>query len=137
MSDWYYELNGQQQGPVSVGHLQHWLQAGPVPGEVAAAMSVAMAAFAVAWIVIMVITWLYYAKLQSGPRGATYGKRLMGLRVVTVDGRPLSFLNATGRYFAKFISGMIPFAIGFLMAAFTEKKQALHDMIAGTVVVKE
>jgi uncharacterized RDD family membrane protein YckC len=59
----------------------------------------------------------------------------LGLRVVTDQGQRLTFLNATGRYFAKFISALI-LGIGFLMVAFTDRKRGLHDMIAGTLVIK-
>jgi uncharacterized RDD family membrane protein YckC len=68
---------------------------------------------------------------------ATLGKLAIGIKVTDLDGRPLSFGRSLGRELSKFfITGMIPLAIGFLMALFTERKQALHDMIAGTLVVK-
>jgi uncharacterized RDD family membrane protein YckC len=59
----------------------------------------------------------------------------VGLRVVTDQGDRLSFLNATGRFFAKFISTII-FCIGFIMVAFTDRKRGLHDIIASTLVIK-
>ena len=83
----------------------------------------------------LVIGWLYFALLESSERGATVGKMVMGLRVVTSDGQRLSFMNATGRYFAKILSAII-LCIGFIMVAFTDKKRGLHDMIAGTLVIK-
>ena len=83
----------------------------------------------------LVIGWLYFSLMESSARGATVGKMAVGLRVVTDQGQRLSFANATGRYFAKFISAIILF-IGFIMVAFTERKRGLHDMIAGTLVVK-
>ena len=82
-----------------------------------------------------VIGWLYFALMESSERGATVGKMAMGLRVVTSDGQRLSFMNATGRYFAKILSAII-LGIGFLMIAFTDKKRGLHDMIASTLVIK-
>ena len=78
---------------------------------------------------------VYFALLESSERGATVGKMAMGLRVVTDQGERLSFLNATGRYFAKIISAII-LCIGFIMIAFTDRKRGLHDMIAGTLVIK-
>ena len=78
---------------------------------------------------------LYFALLESSERGATVGKMAMGLRVVTSDGQRLSFMNATGRYFAKILSFLI-LCIGFIMVAFTDKKRGLHDIIAGTLVIK-
>jgi uncharacterized RDD family membrane protein YckC len=89
----------------------------------------------VANLVSLVIGWLYFALLESSERGATVGKMAMGLRVVTDKGERLSFLNATGRYFAKIISAII-LCIGFIMIAFTDRKRGLHDMIAGTLVIK-
>ena len=85
--------------------------------------------------VSFVAGWLYFALLESSARGATLGKMALGLRVVTSAGERLSFLNATGRYFAKILSAIILF-IGFIMIAFTDKKRGLHDMIAGTLVIK-
>jgi uncharacterized RDD family membrane protein YckC len=86
-------------------------------------------------LVSFLIGWLYFALLESSPRGATVGKMAMGLRVVTGSGQRLSFLNATGRYFAKILSAII-LGIGFIMIAFTDKKRGLHDMIADTLVIK-
>jgi uncharacterized RDD family membrane protein YckC len=81
----------------------------------------------------IVVAWLYDAYLTS-TRGATIGKSALSLEVTDMYGNRITFANATGRHFAKILSGMIAL-IGYLMAAFTEKKQALHDIIASTVVV--
>jgi uncharacterized RDD family membrane protein YckC len=86
-------------------------------------------------LVALVVSWLYFALLESSARGATVGKMVLGLRVVDGHGNRISFLRATGRFFAKILSGMILF-IGFLMVAFTERKRGLHDIIADTLVVK-
>jgi len=86
-------------------------------------------------LISVVIGWLYFALLESSERGATVGKMVVGLRVVTEQGNRLSFLNATGRHFAKYISTLI-LGIGFLMVGLTDKKRGLHDMMAGTLVVK-
>jgi uncharacterized RDD family membrane protein YckC len=83
----------------------------------------------------VVLNWLYEALLTSSERGATLGKMAVGLRIVTEQGERLSFLRATGRYFAKYVSALI-LGVGFLMVAFTDRKRGLHDMIAGTVVIK-
>jgi uncharacterized RDD family membrane protein YckC len=81
------------------------------------------------------INWLYFALFESSPRQATLGKMALNIRVTTLDGGRISFARATGRYFAKFISS-ITFLIGFVMAAFTKRRQALHDIIAQTLVLK-
>ena len=86
-------------------------------------------------LVALVVTWLYFALMESSPRGATVGKMVLGLRVVDEQGNRISFARATGRFFAKFISTII-LMIGYLMVAFTERKRGLHDMIAGTLVIK-
>lgn len=85
--------------------------------------------------VALIVTWLYFALMESSARGATLGKMVLGLRVVDEQGGRISFLRATGRFFAKILSGLILF-IGYLMVAFTERKRGLHDIIAGTLVVK-
>lgn len=90
---------------------------------------------AVEYAVTIVVFWLYFALQESGWRQATIGKRLMGIEVTDVAGQRISFLRATARYFASFIS-WATLTIGFIMAAFTARKQALHDMMAGTLVVR-
>lgn len=87
-------------------------------------------------IVLLVAMWLYFALLESGKKQSTWGKRLLGIKVVDVNGGRISFARATGRFFAKTISYVI-FYIGFIMAAFTSRKRALHDMIVETYVVKK
>ncbi len=79
--------------------------------------------------------WLYEAAMLSSSWQATLGKRALGMMVTDLDGRRLSFARATGRHFAKWLSAMT-LCIGYVMAAFTTKKQALHDMVAGTLVVQ-
>lgn len=80
-------------------------------------------------------TWLYFAFFESSASQATLGKQILGLKVIDYEGRRISFARATGRFWAKILSG-IPFNIGYIMAAFTEKKQALHDMLVKTYVVR-
>ncbi|MEK6335492.1 MAG: RDD family protein [Acidobacteriota bacterium] len=79
--------------------------------------------------------WLYHSLLESSSWQGTVGKKLLGLKVTDLDGRRIGFGRATGRYFGSILSGMICF-IGFIMVAFTEKQQALHDMMAGTLVIR-
>ncbi len=82
------------------------------------------------------LTWMYFALNESSRKQATWGKQLMGLKVTDLSGHKIGFWKATGRHFGKILSGMI-LLIGFIMAAFTEKKQALHDKMAGCLVVNE
>ncbi|HEV2123520.1 MAG TPA: RDD family protein [Chloroflexota bacterium] len=81
------------------------------------------------------MAWLYFAIMESSGNQATIGKMALGLRVSRADSTRLSFGRATARFAGKYISAII-IGIGFIMAAFTERKQALHDMMAGTVVLK-
>jgi uncharacterized RDD family membrane protein YckC len=81
------------------------------------------------------VSWLYFALMESSARQATVGKMALGMVVTDLDGNKIGFGRATGRYFAKILSALI-LAIGFIMVAFTQKKQGLHDMIASTLVVK-
>ncbi|MGH9712892.1 MAG: RDD family protein [Candidatus Acidiferrales bacterium] len=82
-------------------------------------------------------TWLYYAYMESSTYQATLGKMALGLYVTDLNGQRLSFGRASGRFFAKLISGLIPLAIGYIMAGFTARKQALHDIIAGCLVLRK
>ncbi|MGC2695853.1 MAG: RDD family protein [Candidatus Angelobacter sp.] len=79
--------------------------------------------------------WLYFALQESSERQATIGKRALNIYVTDLQGRRISFGQATGRYFSKIISSLI-LGIGYFMVGFTEKKQGLHDMIAGTLVMR-
>lgn len=81
------------------------------------------------------ISFLYFAVLESSEQQATWGKRLLGLQVTNLDGGQISFGRAAGRFFAKIVS-YLTLLIGFLMQPFTKRKQALHDILAGTLVVK-
>ena len=85
--------------------------------------------------IALIVQWLYEALLTSSTWQATVGKHILDLKVTDEQGNRISFERATGRYFAKIISNLT-LGIGYLMVAFTERKQGLHDMIAGTLVVK-
>jgi uncharacterized RDD family membrane protein YckC len=92
--------------------------------------------FGVGFIAIFFAHWLYEALMLSSSWKATLGKRAFNLVVTDLEGRPLSFGRATGRHFAKWLSGLV-LGVGYIIAAFTSRKQALHDMIAGTLVVRQ
>lgn len=88
------------------------------------------------YITLMVIAWLYFALLHASSRHATAGKMLLGIKVCHAHGRDLSFSRTSLRYVSKYISFGILF-IGFIIAAFTPHRQALHDFIADTIVIKK
>jgi uncharacterized RDD family membrane protein YckC len=81
-----------------------------------------------------VVGWLYSAILESSKTQATLGKMALGIAVTDGEAKRISFARATGRYWAKVLT-TLTFYIGFVIAAFTTKKQALHDMISGCLVV--
>jgi uncharacterized RDD family membrane protein YckC len=84
----------------------------------------------------IIFSWMYYAAFEASHWKGTPGKKLLGLSVTDSEGNRIGFGQATGRHFAKIISGLI-LGIGFLMAGFSEKKQALHDQIANCLVWKK
>lgn len=88
--------------------------------------------------------WLYYALLESSAWQATVGKKALGLYATDLGGKRMTFARATGRYFAMVLFRIVPlmgplllFPIDCICAGMTEKKQALHDMIAGCLVVRK
>jgi uncharacterized RDD family membrane protein YckC len=91
--------------------------------------------FAIRLLALM-LSWIYYASLESSTWQATLGKKILGLKVTDLMGNRISFARASGRFFGKILSGMI-LGIGFLMAGFTQRKQALHDILAGCLVLRQ
>jgi len=77
--------------------------------------------------------WIYEAAMNSSSKQATLGKMALGIKVTDLEGNRISFGKATGRHFGKYLSSCM--YVGYLMAAFTQKNQALHDIIAGTLVL--
>jgi uncharacterized RDD family membrane protein YckC len=100
----------------------------------------AVAAFAssIALIIVGSVAagWLYNAYFESSDWQGTIGKKVLNVVVTDLQGNRISFARASSRFFAKLISGLIPFGIGYILAGITEKKQALHDMIAGCLVLR-
>jgi uncharacterized RDD family membrane protein YckC len=102
------------------------------PGQLAGLLTVILA-FAGA---SLIVHWLYFAYLESGEKQGTWGKQLLGLYVTDLSGNRVSFGRASGRFFAKLVTGLIPLGIGYILAGFTERRQALHDMIASCLVLR-
>jgi uncharacterized RDD family membrane protein YckC len=86
-------------------------------------------------LVVLFGPWIYEAWMLSSAWQATVGKRALSIAVTGLDGGRISFARATGRHFGKYLSALL-LGFGFLMAAFTARKQALHDIIAETLVVE-
>ena len=84
---------------------------------------------------LFVMMWVYYAFFEASAWQATPGKRLLKLYVTDLAGRPINFWRASLRYFGRKISELT-FLIGYFITGFTPKKQALHDLIAGCLVLR-
>lgn len=94
---------------------------------------------AIGWplaIALIVFVWLYSTVMEASRRQATLGKLAAGVVVTDTDSRRISWARANLRFWSKLISAL-PLFIGFVIAGVTARKQALHDMIAGTLVLKQ
>jgi uncharacterized RDD family membrane protein YckC len=88
-------------------------------------------------ILTMVANWLYHALLESSERRGTVGKRMMGLAVTDIEGKRITFGRASVRWICMTLLTSQTMLIGYIMVAFTQKKQTLHDMLAETLVLTE
>jgi uncharacterized RDD family membrane protein YckC len=81
------------------------------------------------------VSLLYFALMESSSWQATIGKKAFGVYVTDIEGRRLTLSRATGRTLAKYLSTLTVGA-GYVLCAFTSKKQALHDVIAKCLVMR-
>jgi len=109
---------------------------GENPEASAGLVAAAIGAYTLSFLAVGAAGWLYFTLMESSEKGATLGKMALGIRVTDMNGNKISFGRATGRYFGKIVSAMILY-IGFIMAGFTQQKQALHDIMAGCLVVNK
>jgi uncharacterized RDD family membrane protein YckC len=84
----------------------------------------------------LVINWLYASIMLSSPMQATVGKIVMSIYVTDLRGKRIGFGRATVRFIASIVSSLL-LLLGYLIMPFTARKQTLHDMVAGTLVVHE
>lgn len=105
-----------------------------LPLSAMAAATASQEAGAVLYILGMAGTWIYEAVMNSSSRQSTLGKMALGIKVADLHGNRISFGKATARFFGKGLSYLICSFV-FLIAAFTPKKQSLHDIVARTVVI--
>ncbi|MDD2277967.1 MAG: RDD family protein [Bacteroidales bacterium] len=98
-------------------------------------ISAALGGFLLFALFNLVLNWLYYALMESSKYQGTLGKLALGVKVTDYEGNRIGFGKATGRYFARIITNMT-MLIGYIIAGFTDRKQALHDMVASCLVVK-
>ena len=83
----------------------------------------------------LIVVWLWFAWPESRPRQATVGKKMLGLKVTDLHGGRIGFGRASWRLVAKVFSAL-PLGAGFVMVAFTRRRQGLHDRMAGTLVCR-
>lgn len=95
-----------------------------------------MATMGTTILISSILAMLYYVLMETSKYQATVGKIALGLKVTDMNGEKLDVTKSLIRNLSKIISGLILY-IGYIMAGFTDKKQALHDMIASTLVVKK
>jgi len=88
------------------------------------------------WFIRVIVSWAYGAGFESSRFQATPGKMLLGVKVTDLEGHRITFLRATGRQLGKWVSGLI-LGIGYLLVAFSDRKQGLHDFMAGTLVCRQ
>lgn len=106
------------------------------PGNIIGMVATLVAAAGAYWILATVIQILYFTFMESSTYQATLGKMALGIKVTDIEGGKLDFTKALVRNLCKLISNFT-LLIGYIMAGFTEKRQALHDMIAGALVVQK
>jgi uncharacterized RDD family membrane protein YckC len=87
------------------------------------------------FLLLFLIMWIYYGFFEASSWQATPGKRLLRLYVTDLSGKQITFWRASLRYFGRKISELT-FLVGYLLAGFTEKKQALHDIISSCLVLR-
>lgn len=114
------------------GHLGGW---GPGMGHSAMFLPGMFGMIFFGGVTTLAVQWLYFALMESSEKQATVGKMVLSIKVTDLNGNRISFARASGRFFGKILSGLI-LGIGYIMAGFTERKQALHDMLAETLVVR-
>ena len=106
------------------------------PEAAAGVIIAALGAYLMVLGAMAVVGWLYYALMESSGTQGTLGKMALGIKVTDMQGNKISFARASGRYFGKILSSLI-LNIGYIIAGFTQQKQALHDIIAGCLVVNK
>ncbi len=104
--------------------------------HIAEPLAVVLPSLMLGHLLLFVAWWLYYALMESSSLQGTLGKLAVGSIVTDLEGERISFLKATGRNLGKLISSLL-FCVGYLVAGFTERKQALHDMMAGCLVIQK
>lgn len=99
-------------------------------------VSAAVGATLMAKLIGLAMAWVYFAAMESSQFQGTIGKLALGIKVTDTVGNRITFGRATGRFVGRIISAII-FGLGFIMVAFTAKRQGLHDIMADCLVVNK
>ena len=89
----------------------------------------------IGWILSLFVTWLYFAIQHSSTKQATFGMRALDIKITNENHGKIGFWRATGNLYLTVISALVVF-IGFLMIAFTSRKQGFHNLISRTLCIK-
>jgi len=89
----------------------------------------------IGWILSLFVTWLYFAIQHSSTKQATFGMRALDIKITNENHGKIGFWRATGNFYLTVISALLVF-IGFLMIAFTSRKQGFHNLISRTLCIK-
>ncbi|MBK8554597.1 MAG: RDD family protein [Lewinellaceae bacterium] len=106
-----------------------------IDGIVIGMLSAVFFIFSFGLIGTVIISFLYFALLESGSKQATFGKRVMNIYVTDMAGNRISFWQGIGRNLLRYVSFGI-FFVGLFMMFFTQKRQCLHDLVTGSLVLK-
>jgi len=131
------------------GYAEWWRRLGALVIDICVCLLISLVVISVGTIlgifkrteVIAIATLIFpiYLIVMECSKKSTYGKRVFGIIVETIDGRQLSFFHSVFRTFCKFISLIVPFnfpapLLSFVMIGVSNRHQALHDWMAKTVV---
>ena len=89
----------------------------------------------IGWILSLFVAWLYFAIQHSSTKQATFGMRALDIKITNENHGKIGFWRATGNFYLTVISALVVF-IGFLMIAFTSRKQGFHNLISRTLCIK-
>jgi uncharacterized RDD family membrane protein YckC len=104
------------------------------PGVATDVIGTFIAGFGLIMLISILLSWAYFALMESSAWQGTLGKKMMGIQVTDLYGARISLGRATIRLAIKSLLSSWLF-IGYIIAFFTQKKQSLHDLVAGTLVL--
>jgi uncharacterized RDD family membrane protein YckC len=124
-------------GPSLIARISQTNDPNQIQNFVPAIISTILGFYGIIFLYAILAQWLYYALMESSTKQATVGKMVLSIYVTDMNGNRISFGRASGRVFTKTGMGFVPLGfVGYILAGFTERKQALEDFIASTLVYR-